>query len=336
MDTQRFDRIVHIGFFVVLAACTSRYLWWSGLVASALPVVCGAAALGLVFALRGNSAWLVLVIAGWVVLTYFAASFTWLIFPLFFVVLRAFPRRTALVAVIGMTAFAAYEGTLHSREAWDPSPVIAPIVIAVLAFVLFHRMHEAGKLTERVRLSQEIHDTLAQGLSSMHLLLHAADQEWESAPGKAREHVRQAARTAQENLAEARRFVRELAPPALDGGSLPDALSRLCDDVRVVGEPYPVHVDTEIALLRVAQNALANVRQHAQASRVVVTLTYLNGEITLDVCDDGVGFDPAEGCGFGLRATEQRVTALGGRVTVESAPGEGTVLAVSVPVRGGP
>ncbi|WP_222598368.1 sensor histidine kinase [Lentzea tibetensis] len=335
MDTQRFDRIVRTGFFVVLAACTVRYLWWSGLVTSALPVVCGAAVLGLAFAFTTGRAGLVAVLVGWVVLTLVAASFTWLAVPFFFLVLRTFPARTALVLVVGITAFAAVEGTVHALTAWDPSPIIAPVAIAVLAFVLFRNLHEAGRLTERVRLSREIHDTLAQGLSSMHLLLHAADQEWDTAPGKAREHVRQAARTAQENLAEARRFVRELAPPALDGGSLPDALSRLTDDVRIVGEPYPVHVDVEIAVLRVAQNALANVKQHASASRVVVTLTYLNGELTLDVCDDGVGFDASACRGFGLRATEQRVQALGGRVTVESAPGEGTVLALSLPTRGG-
>ncbi|GLZ34408.1 hypothetical protein Lesp02_65950 [Lentzea sp. NBRC 105346] len=335
MDTQRYDRIVRAGFFVVLTACTLRYLWWSGLTSAALPVVGCAAALGLLFAFTPGRAGLVVLVVAWAGLTAVAASFTWLAVPLFFLVLKAFPMRVALGLIIGMAAFAALEGTLHARQAWDPSPAVAPVAIAVLAALLFRNLHEAGKLSERVRLSREIHDTLAQGLSSVHLLLQAADQEWDAAPGPAREHVRQAAVVARENLAEARRFVRELAPPALDGGSLPEALRNLCDDVRVVGTPYPLHVDTEITLLRVAQGALANARQHAFASRVVVTLTYLNGEITLDVCDDGVGFDPSVGRGYGLRATEQRVEALGGRVTVESAPGEGTVLAVSVPVRSG-
>ncbi|MFS8104374.1 sensor histidine kinase [Lentzea alba] len=332
MDTERFDRIVHFGTFVVLAACTFRYLWWSGLELKALPVVGAAVAFGLLYAVLRRH--VLVVLAAWVGLTLLAPSFAWLAVPLFFLVLRAFSTRVALVLVIGMTGFAAIESTLHARQTWDPSPAVAPVLIAVLAFVLFRQVHETGRLAERDRLAREIHDTLAQGLSSMHLLLQAADQEWAS-PDKARSHVRQAASVAQENLAEARRFVRDLPPPALDDTSLPEALRRIGGDatVRVIGEPFPLGLDEQIALLRVAQGALANVRQHARASHVVVTLTYLNSEVVLDVCDDGVGFDPETGRGFGLRATRQRIEALGGRVTVESAPGEGTVLAASVPVR---
>ena len=106
---------------------------------------------------------------------------------------------------------------------------------------------------------------------------------------------------------------------------------------RVDGEAYPLGVDVEIALLRVAQSALANVTQHAKANTAVVTLTYLSDAVTLDVADDGVGFDPAIPCahpgrGFGLPAIRQRIEALGGSTTVESAPSEGTMLAVTLPV----
>ena len=185
----------------------------------------------------------------------------------------------------------------------------------------------------------------------MHLLLNAADQEWNTAPAQAHGHVRAAAAAARDNLAEARRFVRDLAPPALDGSSLPDAVQRLCAttagkaglevDFRVDGHPYPLGIGVEVALLRVAQGALANVVQHAKAHAAVVTLTYLADAVTLDVCDDGKGFDPAvppaaPDRGFGLRAIRQRIEALGGATTVESTPGEGTVLAVSVPIAGEP
>jgi signal transduction histidine kinase len=254
----------------------------------------------------------------------------------------------------------------------DPSPVLAPAAIAVLATVVYRQLHrenaarqaliddlvrtrdalarserEAGVLQERARLSQEIHDTIAQGLSSMHLLLNAADQDWTAAPDQARAYVRQAAGTARDNLAEARRFIHDLTPPALDGASLADALRRLCAAVaeqggpqvefRVDGAAYPLGVDADIALLRVAQGALANVSQHAKAGTAVVTLTYLPDAVTLDVADDGIGFDPAmpevnPGRGFGLRAIRQRVAALGGTTTVESAPLEGTMLAVALPV----
>ena len=97
----------------------------------------------------------------------------------------------------------------------------------------------------------------------------------------------------------------------------------------------------ESLIVRVAQGALANVVQHAKADSAVVTLTYLADAVTLDVCDDGKGFDPAvppaaPDRGFGLRAIRQRIEALGGATTVESTPGEGTVLAVSVPIAGEP
>jgi signal transduction histidine kinase len=180
-------------------------------------------------------------------------------------------------------------------------------------------------------------------------LLRAADQEWTTAPDVARGYVRSAMTMARDNLAETRQFIHGLVPPALDGSSLSDALTRLCAttteraglkvELRVDGEPYPLGVDAEIALLRVAQGALANVGEHARAGTAVVTLAYLPEGVRMDVGDDGVGFDPAaNGCtpdrGFGLPGIRHRIAALGGVTTVESAPGEGTVVAVSVPVSG--
>ena len=111
-------------------------------------------------------------------------------------------------------------------------------------------------------------------------------------------------------------------------------------DMELVGEATtgterPLGAEVEAALLRVAQEALANVRKHAAASQVTLTLSYLDDLVMLDVADDGVGFDPATtraaGGGLGLRAMQERATQLGGHLTIESAPGEGTTIAVELP-----
>jgi signal transduction histidine kinase len=94
-----------------------------------------------------------------------------------------------------------------------------------------------------------------------------------------------------------------------------------------------MHADTESALLRVAQGALANVREHSGATSAIVTLGYEDGELTLDVSDNGAGFDSDSGHAMVLRTSSQRMEALGGKVTIESIPGRGTVLIVSVPAR---
>lgn len=198
---------------------------------------------------------------------------------------------------------------------------------------------DAGVLQERNRLAAELHDTVAQGLTSMHLLLDAADREWTREPGQARQLVRQAAAAARENLAEARRLIHELAPVELDGGSLPDALRGLCARTRgarfrLEGEPRPLAGPVEAAVLRAGQGALANVRRHAEASVTVVTLTYQPSALALDVWDDGVGFDPAAPRGGdGLRLLRRRIGYLGGTAEVESTPGGGTVVSVCLPAR---
>ena len=141
-----------------------------------------------------------------------------------------------------------------------------------------------------------------------------------------------------------------LRPEALDHASLPEAISRFTArwaeesgigaQFTVTGEPYPRSPEVEVTLLRSAQEALANVRKHARASHVTITLSYMDDLTVLDVQDDGVGFDPSlapngategdEG-GYGLQAMHQRVEQLGGRLLVESAPGRGATLAVELP-----
>jgi len=211
---------------------------------------------------------------------------------------------------------------------------------------------EAGTLGERQRLAHEIHDTLAQGVTSVVTLMEAAEAELAPGQDAARRHLDHALRTARDTLAEVRRFVWALQPQALDGGSLAEALGRLVDTLAdetgmtarflVTGTPQPLAAPAEIALLRTAQEGTANVRRHAEAGEVVLTLSYLDDRVILDVRDDGRGFDAAavevrraeEGRGLGLRGLEDRLAMLGGGLEVETAPGEGTVLVAQVPIGG--
>jgi signal transduction histidine kinase len=209
---------------------------------------------------------------------------------------------------------------------------------------------EAGVLRERERLAREIHDTLAQGFTSIVMNAQAAERAFPDSPEAVRHHHEQIARTARESLTEARRLVWALRPKTLEEASLSEALAALARrwsaesgvaaTASVAGTPFALPEEIEATLLRVAQEALANVRKHARASRAALTLSYMGGRVALDVRDDGVGFDPprAEGKlrdeasgGFGLEAMRQRAEGAGGTLVVESAPGEGTTLVVELP-----
>jgi len=202
--------------------------------------------------------------------------------------------------------------------------------------------HERGMLAERERLSQDIHDTLAQGFTSIVMLLEAADAEIGSDDLAARRHLSLARSTARENLAEARSLVAELSPAGLADGSLIDAVRRLasrCADelqlhaaTSVTGDPRRLPSATEVVLLRAAQESLANVRKHAGASHVDVRLDYTAAATMLSVRDDGCGFTPALAEGFGLSAMRARAEQVGGCLRVDSAVGTGTTIELRVPV----
>jgi signal transduction histidine kinase len=209
---------------------------------------------------------------------------------------------------------------------------------------------ESGRLAERQRLARDIHDTLAQGFVSIVLQLQAAEGELPPGADAARRHLELARRTASDNLAEVRRLVWDLRPEQLRAASLGEALGRLAERLAeesgvsattaVTGTPRPLSPDAEVTLLRVTQEALANVSRHARAGRVALTLSYMDGEAALDVRDDGIGFAPgADGAGpnggLGLHGMRERVEALGGRLAVESTPGGGTTVAVTVPAAEG-
>ncbi|WP_404951830.1 sensor histidine kinase [Streptomyces sp. ARC12] len=317
--------------------------------------------------------WLAAVIGVWLALVLLAPSFGNCAVPLFYIAMRSLRTRSAIVLVVLITAFVIFaQVKLRFRFGFDPNLVLGPPAIAALATAVFlHAQRQTdrlrtvitelirtrrelaaierreGTLAERQRLSMEIHDTLAQGLSSQQMLFQAADRLWESDPATARRHVRSAASIAEHNLAEARRFVHDLAPADLaDGHGLDDALRSLAeretsDTLRIRfhqdGTPATALPDrVQSALLRIAQGALANIREHSAATTATLTLSHLDNQVVLDIADDGRGFDPVgqpRGVrGHGLPAMRARVQQLGGILTVESAPGEGTVLSAAIPL----
>jgi signal transduction histidine kinase len=208
---------------------------------------------------------------------------------------------------------------------------------------LLVQAHEAGVHNERQRMAGEIHDVLAQGLTGIVTQLEAA----EAHPGDRDRHLAAAKRLARESLTEARRSVQALRPQQLDAARLPEALdevlrgwSELHDvraDLTTTGVARPLLPEIETTLLRTAQEALANVAKHAAAGRVGMTLSYMEDVVTLDVRDDGAGFDPdaphevTEEGGFGLRAMRERLSRIAGTLEVESEPGGGTAISACVP-----
>lgn len=205
---------------------------------------------------------------------------------------------------------------------------------------LVAQARESGVQDERQRLAGEIHDTLAQGLAGIITQLQAAEHSG-SVTGETEEHVVRALRLARSSLAEARRSVQALAPQELGRAHLPDALRTLTErwaedagiaaKVEVTGTREPLSPAIEVSLFRVVQESLTNVAKHAGASRVGVTLSYTGAEVLLDVRDDGRGFVRGAGTGFGLTSMRQRIRGIGGRVEVQSAPGEGTSVSARVP-----
>ena len=211
---------------------------------------------------------------------------------------------------------------------------------------LLTQAREAGVLDERQRMAGEIHDILAQGLTGIVTQLEAADQAAER-PADWRRHLGQATRLARDSLTEARRSVRAMSPQPLVEAGLPEALADVVDgwstmngvtaELITTGTAQRLLPEIETTLLRTAQEALANVARHAAASRVALTLSYMEDLVTLDVRDDGLGFDPAaprpapENGGFGLAAMRERVHRIAGTLEVESEPGGGTAISACVP-----
>lgn len=203
-----------------------------------------------------------------------------------------------------------------------------------------------GALAERERMAREIHDTLAQGFTSIAMLSEAAQAQARK-PGapELAGTLSAISRTARQNLAEARSLVASGVATDVQGGDLIAALNRLPQSLHLdrigltVEAPTslpPLTSNEQVALLRTAQEALNNVRRHSGASNVklAVDICPAGGqqELRLSVTDDGHGFDTAaRHPGFGLKSMAARLAEIGGRLELESS-GAGTALAAVVPV----
>ncbi|WP_430790456.1 sensor histidine kinase [Actinoplanes sp. G11-F43] len=213
---------------------------------------------------------------------------------------------------------------------------------------LLLQAREAGVVEERRRLAAEIHDTIAQDLTGIVTQLQAAVTTADQPA--ARRHIDLAAELARHSLGEARRSVQNLAPLSLANAELPQALrttvlqwaerSGARAEFTLTGTIVDLHGELPATILRITQEALTNAAKHSGATRVGVTLSYMASEVTLDIRDDGRGFDPRRPPrrdrtgGFGLEGMRNRAERVGGTLTVESEPGYGTAISTRLPVTG--
>jgi signal transduction histidine kinase len=365
--------VVHLSFAVLLATSAVRYLLRHGMDAGGTFVAALSILLTLAYlatALRAgrrlpDSARIAVLIAIWAALVLTAPSFAWCAFPLFFICRGRLSGPAGYLGAAGVVVPAAV-GLYLLADARDPAMLLGPLAAGTLLLLVYERIerdaaarqallrqvaaaqagvarleHEAGIRAERDRLSRELHDTVTQGLTSSLLHLEAAEQ-FRADAAATRTNLERAAVLLRRNLAETRRLVHNLASPA-DDLSLAEAVSQIAHSyvpqaqVSVSGAVRPLPPETRNALLRITESAAANIMLHTHAATVRITLSFLPGAVSLDIYDDGTGFDPqrpvtgSETGGYGLRAMRQRAEQLGGVFSVESAPGEGTVVAAQLP-----
>ena len=324
--------------------------------------------------------WVLALTLAWVASTFVSASFVWIAFTLFFLVLFALGPVGGPLALALVTLWAIVSPVLGRDEAMlGIGEILGPLVGAVFSLVahaVYQRLlHETdrnrvlvaqlraaqedladserrkGVAEERQRLASDIHDSLAQGLNSIVMLSRAAGT---AHPSAASEFSR-IEETARENLADARRLVRDLADRA-PRTTLEQALRGVIAsaeslggtprwELRIDGTPLPLEPAQVETLHRAAQSLVANVQRHAEAQRCVLTLAWWPDRVSLDVVDDGRGFDPAavgtpavapaDGTsgGDGLRLLRSRLERAGGTVAIDSTPGEGTAVGLTLPLR---
>lgn len=314
--------------------------------------------------------WLIALLLSWAALAFATLDASFLIFPLFFVILQVTGGVPSVILVGLATITAICAIAMHAPLTFGG--VIGPLLGGAfsltvgLGFRLLQRetlaktraleelsaararsealSRRAGELDERARLAGDIHDTVAQGLSSIQLLLHSVEARMSDTnhDTKSLEALRLARTVASDNLAETRRIIAALQPAPLADADLPSALEKVCgttilgDAVSffVDGEPARFPADVEATIVRVAQSSLSNVVKHSHATRCRVTLTYQPDEVILDVVDNGDGFDPKQKFSrdsVGIINTQRRVESLGGTFTIESAPGHGCGVSISIP-----
>ncbi len=325
--------------------------------------------------------WLLGLAVLWLGLATVSVEFVWLAFPLWLLAGHLLSLRQAIVfsglvfvVVIavplvqtGNTSYAFIIGPLIGgvfalgisrgylqllNDARERQQLIASLVQAQNDMASLHEelgraQRESGAIEERTRLSRDIHDTIAQGLSAVVLITRAGIGKELSDATAALAHIET---IALDGLIDVRRIVNALSPAELQHGALANALRRMLDRLTAeTGMRTELHADdistslpatVEIALLRTAQSALSNVRLHASARRVVVTLDHSDGAARLDIVDDGRGFNiEAWGqvtqptvSGYGLHSMRDRLRELGGGLDIESTEGDGTALSAHIPV----
>ena len=221
------------------------------------------------------------------------------------------------------------------------------VSIAIERARLFARSAQLGAAEERNRLAREIHDTLAQGLTAIALQLETADVLLESSASSERvqQALQQALALTRANLEEARRSVLDLRAAPLEGRTLAEALAALAAQqeraqphlhvrFETIGENRPLPVHIEAGIYRIAQEALTNAARHAEARHAALHLTTLPDRVQLVIEDDGHGFDPTQipKGRYGLIGLNERVKLLGGRLQLQSSPGAGTRIEVTIPL----
>lgn len=321
-------------------------------------------------------AWLIALTVVWIADILVASAGIYLLFVLFFLYLRVLGMVWGSISVIFGTAVSV---GIQIPQGLTFGGVMGPVVSALVTVAIFYaftRLHEintertalirelmetreqlaeteraAGVAGERQRIAHEIHDTLAQGLSSIQMLLHAANRDLDGDINvdKARERIGLARQTAADNLQEARAMIAALQPAALSQTSLVGALDRMAQgfaaaadlniEVEADGEVTQLPMKLEAVLLRIAQGAVGNVAKHAQATRARITVSYSDDAVRVDIVDNGIGFDvkavesrPAGLGHIGLAAMKRRAEEVSGEVVIESSPGNGTAVSVSVPL----
>lgn len=314
--------------------------------------------------------WLAAVLVLWAALVVQVPEAAYLVFPLFFVALFLLGAWAGVVAVALLAAVAVVALGLH--HGFTPAGVVGPAVGALVALglaagvralyresqarreviaelvatrsELASREREVGREAERTRLAGEIHDTVAQGLASIGMLLHAAERT--DPDHRATEQIRVAREVAGENLTETRRLIEALRPAPLEGVSLAGALRRVAGRVSAENPSLEITVEGWLDVeppaepaavsVRVAQEALTNAVRHGAPERIVLALADSPAGVSLTIADDGRGFDPGApraAASFGLDGMARRIRDLGGTLDVESSPGCGTTVRAVLPLR---